>query len=266
MAYTYTDAKNLFDGGGDQPLSAWQGTATVNGSNNLGLAYNGNTLPHRVIASLSYRQEYLGHLGTTVSFFYEGATQGRYSYQYSADFNRDGANADLIYIPKSASEITFVPVTTGTGASTVTQFTAQQQSDAFFAFVDQDPYLSKHKGEYAERNGAQFPWRNQVDVKILQDIFTNIGGKRNSLQVSLDIFNFGNLLNNNWGRIKQTTFNNFLEPQNVANLTNAATGPTPTFRFGRDNVTGQLLTTTFRDAVSLSSTYYMQLGLRYSFN
>ncbi|AMJ64193.1 TonB-dependent receptor [Hymenobacter sp. PAMC 26628] len=266
VSYTYTDAKNLFDGGGDQPLSAWQGTATVNGSNNLGLAYNGNTLPHRVIASLSYRQEYLGHLGTTISLYYEGATQGRYSYQYSADFNRDGANADLIYIPKNASEITFVPVTTGTGASTVTQFTAQQQSDAFFAFVDQDPYLSKHKGEYAERNGAQFPWRSEVDVKILQDIFTNLGPKRNSLQVSLDIFNLGNLLNNNWGRVKQTTFNTFLEPQNVANLTNAATGPTPTFRFGRDNVTGQLLTTAFRDAVSLGSTYYMQVGLRYIFN
>jgi hypothetical protein len=34
-------------------------------------------------------------------------------------------------------------------------------------------------------------------AKVLQDIFTNIGGKRNSLQVSLDIFNLGNLLNNN---------------------------------------------------------------------
>ncbi|MVN78837.1 TonB-dependent receptor [Hymenobacter sp. HMF4947] len=265
LAYTYTNSKNLFDGGGDQPLSAWQGTATVNGSNNLALGYNGNTLPHRVIASLSYRQEYLGHLGTTISLYYEGATQGRYSYVYSADFNRDGANADLIYIPKDASEITFVPVTVGTGTAAVT-YSAQQQSDAFFAFVDQDKYLSKHKGEYAERNGAQYPWRNEVDVKILQDIFANVGGKRNSLQVSLDIFNFGNLLNNNWGRVQQTTFNNFLEPQNVANLTTAASGPKPTFRLGRDNVTSQLLSTTFRNAVSLSSTYYMQLGLRYTFN
>ncbi len=266
VAYTYTDAQNLYDGGGDQPLSAWQGTASVNGSNNLPLSYNGNTLPHRVIASLSYRAEYLGHLGTTFSFFYEGATQGRYSYLYSADFNRDGANADLIYIPKDPSEITFVPVTTGSGATLQTQFTAQQQSDAFFAFIKQDPYLSQHQGAYAERNGAQFPWRSQIDVKILQDIFTNLGGKRNSLQVSLDIFNLGNLLNNNWGRVQQLTFNNFLEPQNVSTLTTAATSPKPTFRFGRDAVTGQLLTNTFRDAVTLSSTYYMQVGLRYSFN
>ncbi|TPG66375.1 TonB-dependent receptor [Hymenobacter nivis] len=265
VAYTYTDSKNLFDGGGDQPLSAWQGTPTVNGSNNLALSYNGNTLPHRVIGSLSYRAEYLGHLGTTISMYYEGATQGRYSYTYSTDFNRDGANADLIYIPKDASEITFVPVTVGTGAAAVT-YSAQQQSDAFFKFVDQDKYLSQRKGQYAERNGAQLPWRSEVDVKILQDLFTNVGGKRNSLQLSLDIFNLGNLLNNNWGRQQQLTYNTFLEPQNVAALTTAATSPKPTFRLGRDNVTNQLISNTFRDAVNTGSTYYMQVGLRYIFN
>ncbi|OGX91541.1 TonB-dependent receptor [Hymenobacter coccineus] len=265
VAYTYTDSKNLYDGGGDQPLSAWQGTATVSGANNLPLGFNGNVLPHRVIAALSYRAEYLGHLGTTISLYYEGATQGRYSYLYSADFNRDGANADLVYIPRDASEINFVPVTVGTGAAAVT-YSAQQQSDAFFKFVDQDKYLSQHKGQYAERNGAQLPWRSEVDVKILQDLFTNVGGKRNSLQLSLDIFNLGNLLNNNWGRVQTLTFNNFLEPQNVSSLTTAATGARPTFRLGRDNVTSQLISTTFRDAVTLGSTYYMQVGLRYSFN
>lgn len=268
VSYTYTDAKNLYDGGGDQPLSAWQGTATVNGANNPPLGINGNTLRNRVVAAFSYRAEYVGHLGTTISFYYEGASPGRYSYLYSNDFNRDGASADLIYIPRDASEITFVPITTGTGASLVTNFTAQQQSDAFFAFVNQDPYLSQHKGGYAERNGASLPWRNEVDVKILQDVFTSIGGKRNSLQVSLDIFNLGNLLNNNWGRVQQLTFNNsaILEPQNVNSLTTAASGPKPTFRLSRDAVTGQLLSSTFRDVVSLASTYYMQLGLRYTFN
>ena len=266
VAYTHTNSKNLYDGDGTQPLSAWQGTATVNGSNNLPLGLNGNTLPNRVIAALSYRQEYLGHLGTTVSLYYEGATQGRYSYLYSSDFNRDGANADLAYIPRNASEITFVPITSGTGASTVTLFTVQQQIDAFAAFVNQDKYLSQHQGGYAERNAATYPWRHEVDVKILQDLFTNIGAKRSTLQLSLDIFNLGNLLNNNWGRVQQLAFNNFLEPVNVAALTTADSSPKPTFRLGRDNVTGQLINSTFRDAVSLSSTYYMQVGLRYIFN
>ncbi|MBC8081706.1 MAG: TonB-dependent receptor, partial [Hymenobacter sp.] len=265
VAYTHTEAKNLYDGGGDQPFSSWQGTSTVSGPNNLPLGINGNTLPDRVIGTLSYSREYLKHLGTTVSVFYEGASQGRYSYTYSADFNRDGAPGDLIYVPANPAEITFVPVTIGTGATAVT-YSAQQQSDAFFAFIDQDKYLRKRKGEYAERNGAKLPWVHQFDAKILQDIFTNIGGKRNTLQVSLDVFNAGSLLRNEWGRRQQLTFNNFLEPQNVAALTTAENGPRPTFRLGRDNRTGELLNNTFRESVGTGSTYNMQIGLRYIFN
>ena len=117
---------------------------------------------------------------------YEGGIQGRFSYVYSADLNRDGTNLDLIYIPKNPSEITFVSKTVGSGATAVT-FTPQQQSDMFFAYVAQDKYLSKHMGEYAQRNEAKYPWHNDVDVKFVQDIFLNIGKKRNTLQFSVDI-------------------------------------------------------------------------------
>lgn len=68
--------------------------------------------------------------------------------------------------------------------------------------------------------------------------------------------------------MQQLTFNTFLVPVNTANLTTGTSGngTSPTFRLSRDNVTNQLLSSTFRDAVSLSSTYYMQVGLRYIFN
>ena len=44
-------------------------------------------MQHRVIASASYRREYLGHLGTTLSFFFEASPAGRYSYLYGGDMN-----------------------------------------------------------------------------------------------------------------------------------------------------------------------------------
>jgi hypothetical protein len=43
------------------------------------------------------------------------------------------------------------------------------------------------------------PMFNRVDVSIMQDIFKNIGGKRNAGQIRFDMTNFGNLLNHNWG-------------------------------------------------------------------
>lgn len=262
IAYVKNDARNLFDGGGDQPASAWQGTSTVNGSNNPTLSYANYVIPNRIISAVSFRKDYIKHLATSLSVVYEGSASGRFSYNYSADINRDGANADLIYVPKDASEITFVPLTIGSGATAVT-YTAQQQSDAFFAYVAQDKYLSSKQGQYAERNGSIIPWRNQFDVKFLQDIFTNIKGRKNTLQFSADIFNLGNFINNEWGVQKIVNNSNILVPTNAAALVAGGTVK-PTYRLGQDR--GGLIKETFRTNIGFGSTYYLQIGLRYIFN
>lgn len=267
IAYVASIADNKFDGGGDQPLSAWQGTATVNGANSPELGNASYIVPNRVIATVSYRKEYLKHLATTISLTYEGASQGRFSYVYGgssaqADFNRDGTSNDLIYIPRNPSDITFVPRTLGSGVTAVT-YTAQQQSDAFFRYIEQDKYLRNHKGEYAERNAVERPWRNEVNVKLLQDIFVNVGRKRNTIQFTLDIFNFGNLLNPSWGIFETINAPGILIPTNATSLVPGGTVK-PTFQLA--NVGNELISSTYRDNVSIFSTYYMQFGLRYIFN
>jgi outer membrane receptor protein involved in Fe transport len=281
VAYVKSKAKVLFDGNGDQLLNTWSLTQIVNNSNDPELSYANYVVPDRVIATVSYRREYLKHLGTTVSLFFEGSISNRFSYTYSSDFNRDGQNNDLIYIPANASEISFADQTYGTGSTAVT-YTARQQSDLFFRYIEQDKYLSAHKGQYAERNGAKYPWRNQVDVKFAQDIFASIGKKRNTLQFTLDIFNFGNMLNKSWGIFRTANVGAtgaLLVPRNVTNTANISlnvngvatsvpaftpTGTTkPYFSLVSDrNVP---ITSTFRDVNTISSTYYMQFGLRYIF-
>ena len=254
LAYTYTDARDLSGNPGSQAASAWSGNPAVRGHNDLDFSFAQFAVPHRVVGSFSYRFEYLKSLATTISLFYDGANTGRYSYRYTADFNRDGINADLIYIPRDPSEITFTDVVSGGNV----QFTAQQQSDAFFAYIDQDPYLSKNKGKYADRNGALFPWRHRFDLRLLQDIFTNIKGRRNTLQLSIDILNVGNLVNSDWGIIQTTNYNN-----GAILVPNVAANGTATFQMARVN--NQLPTTTFRNITNTSTTWGMQVGLRYIF-
>ncbi len=259
IAYTKSFANNLYDGGGDQPFSAFTGTRQYDGTNFPELSYADYIVPDRLNAMVSYRKEYFKHLATTISVFYNGESQGRFSYTYGADFNRDGINGnDLIYVPKDASEITFVPKT----VNGVT-YSAQEQSDLFFAYIEQDKYLRSRKGQYAQRNGGLFPWRNQVDVRILQDVFTNIGKNKNTLQFSIDIFNFGNLLNSSWSTVKTLNNGAILVPTNQNNLVPGGT-VRPTFQLATDR--SGLATSTFRDNASITSTYYMQFGLRYLFN
>ena len=260
LAYIKSFANNLYDGGGDQPLSAWQATPTF-GSPNIGaLGYSGFVVPDRLVASFSIRKEYFKHFATTVSLAYTGSIDGRFSYLYGADFNRDGFNGnDLIYIPANPSEITFANFTYPNGVT----YTAAQQSELFFKYIEQDKYLKAHKGQYAERNGGQYPWRNQMDIKILQDLFINVGKAKNTIQLSLDILNFGNLIDANWGKVKTLNAASVLVPTNPQAISPGGT-VMPTFRLATDR--NGPVTTTFRDNVSIFSTYYMQMGLRYIFN
>ncbi len=213
LAYTYSMAMDVTANPGSTAASTWQFNNTSGTQNTKELSYSSFAIPHRIIGTFSYRREFIKHLGTTLSLLYDGSQQqgGRFSYIYgaaggtapagfsnTADINYDGNSSDLMYIPRNPGEITFIPLTVGSGATAVT-YTAQQQSDAFFAFIDQDKYLSKHKGQVAERNAVLYPFYHKVDFKFLQDVFTNIGSRRATLQFSADISNFLNMLNKDWG-------------------------------------------------------------------
>ncbi|HNJ94933.1 MAG TPA: carboxypeptidase regulatory-like domain-containing protein [Ferruginibacter sp.] len=280
LAYTYSMAMDVTSNPGSTASSTWGGNPTTGTQNTKELSYSSFAVPHRIIGTFSYRREFLKHLGTTISLFYEGSQQqgGRFSYIYgaaggtapsgfsnTADINYDGNSSDLMYIPKDPSQITFIPVTVGSG-STARTYTAQEQSDAFFRFIEQDKYLRKHKGMVAERNGVLFPFYHRVDLKFLQDIFTNIGSRRMTLQFSADCQNFLNLLNKDWGLRDFFVVNNPLRATK-----NATTGEvryqlatyTPNDAPAGSNPI--LVDKTFIRSASTTSTWSLQLGLRLIF-
>ena len=259
LAYTYNDVKDITGNPGSQAASAWSNNVAVGSLNNLELANSEFAMPHRVVGSVSYKFNYFGEWGTTVSLFYNGSNLGRFSYRYSADLNQDGATADLLYVPASPSEITFTDFRTGTGSAAVVKYTAQQQSDAFFAYIEQDDYLRTRKGQYAERNGALLPWLNRFDFKLLQDFGFKVGNTVQKFQFSVDVLNIGNLLSSKWGVAQR------LNVANAALLrpTVAANG---TVTYQLVETSGALPTRTFVDNVTINNTWGAQLGLRYLFN
>ena len=89
-------------------------------------------------------------------------------------------------------------------------YTEAQQQEAFDKFIDQDPYLSKRRGQYVERNSNVLPMLHRVDLSITQDFYVNIAGKRNSFQFRADILNFTNMVNRDWGVSQRATATNIL--------------------------------------------------------
>lgn len=271
-AYTYGRSKSVNDGQSSQNSSNWR-VANIRGRNDVDLGNSIFDLGSRIIASVTYRKEYLKHFGTTISLYYTGQSGERYSYGYidgTQNIVKDytGTSSDrgltLIYIPRTASEINLTPYTP---SGTTTPVTVEQQWAALDAFINGDKYLSKHRGEYAEKNGIRTPFTHIFDMHIAQDIFINQkDGKRHTLQVTFDIFNLGNLLNNDWGRIYSTrqgmSYNNF----GLINFTGfAADGTTPQFQFRTPAKNDNKTVATIDDFGVQSARWQAQLGFRYIF-
>lgn len=195
IAYTYTESKDLFSGSSSQNQSSFFRTGTINGSNNITLGHNPFSVGSRIVGFVSYHKEYIKHLGTTLSLVYNGQAGSRFSYMIAGDPGRytsgSGNQFSLMYIPKNSSEIKFVDLKDRSAA---------QQWTELDNFIKANPYLNERRGKYAERNGDRTPFSHQFDLKIVQDLFTQVGGKKNTIQLSVDVMNVGALLNKNWGK------------------------------------------------------------------
>ena len=255
LAYTYTLATEISPNPGSQATSAWQSIINVGTPNSEELYNSAYSIPHRVVATLSYRKEYANHFASTISLFYEGSAQARFSYIIGGDLNGDGNNSsDLMYIYAKGSDVNFIDVKNSDGSM---KYSIADQQAAYDQFVSNSPYLRRHKGQYAERNSALSPWYNRVDVRFLQDFFIMAGGTKHTIQFSVDVLNLPNLISKDWGIKDLYTINNPLTYKSIS-----STG-TPVYTLAEFNK--QLVTTPFQNNISNLSTWGMQLGLRYIF-
>lgn len=267
VAYTYTFAQDLNIGTSDRSSSSWSTNNITLNPNQPELGYSNFSIPHRVVIGGSYRFNYAANkMATTVGLYYSGANQERYHFRYGSDVNGDGQTNDLVYIPADPSQITFVE---GFKVGSKT-YTAQQQKDAFFAFVENDPYLRKHKGQYMERYGALLPWVNNLDLRILQDFAFDALNRKHTFQLTVDVVNFLNLLNDDWGTRYVYNFGSFSDqgllglPTSGSSSNNTGNESfnrnTPKFTFNPDGPKKA-----YQTDYSTFSTWGLQLGLRYIF-
>lgn len=262
FAYTYSAAKDISSNPGSSASSAYSSNTGIGSLNNPGLSYSNFSTPHSLVGYATYRIEYAKMFATTISISYKGYQTGRWSYTYSNDLNNDGFSSDLMYIPKDASEITFVDYTPTGGVL----MTAAEQSAAFFEYVNDNDYLSKHKGEYAERFGHVQPWVHRFDIKILQDIFTNFGSNRKyTLQLSIDLLNVGNMINDNWGTISYVPLANYENIRPLTMVGRPTVTTAPTFRLNANTVDAFKAGTSLTKTISTSNTWGALFGLRFIF-
>jgi hypothetical protein len=258
-AYSYGESKNTVDPG-SIASGTWFNNPVTKDPNNPGLGYSSNFMGHRVFATASYSKDIFKFGNTSISLFWEGRTLGNASYVAGGDLNNDGGTSnDLIYIPATKAEMNFQAFT----ASGVT-FTAAQQADAFEAYILQDKYLSANRGGYAERGAVIMPMVYRADLSFAQQLFTNVGGKRNTLEFRVDILNVGNLIDSDYGVGKTFNSTQLLVVPSAAQGGAASADGRPQYRMR--NLGTSLVTETYRATAGVADVWRMQFGLRYIFN
>lgn len=259
IAYSYGDSRSVNDGG-SIAQSIWRDRQVAGDPNANVMSYSNFYQPHRVVAAAYYRKEYAKYFATSIGFTFEGANGGTASYVYSGDLNNDGLTSnDLIYVPRDQNDIVLETVNASDTRSTAVIW------GQLNAYINQDPYLSHRRGQYAERNALLLPFYKRLDLNFTQDFYVNVKDKRNTIRFTMDIFNFGNLLNRNWGIFQTTNRAALLNFKRVE-----TTGPNagkPVFSFPYLDAANQIpLTTTFQNSTAQGSRWQVQMGLRYIFN
>ncbi len=262
-SYTWTRSMSVNNGGSSVAESNWRFNYTYRNSNDPELGRSAYNVPHRLQASVYYHANYGSkkEWQTTVGLIYQGRSGSPYTLYYYGDVNEDGANGnDLFFIPTDAQidKMRFDETDFSANALTKAVFgegftapklTEDMQRQLMKYWIGNDSYMKKHRGEFYKRYADNLAFEHHFDVHLAQKYSFKVGGQMNSLELSFDIINVGNLLNKDWGHTHGDGFGVYYSPVNYQ-------------KNGHYQFTGGYAT---RDYSDYYSRWRGQVGLRYTF-
>ena len=250
-AYTHTESKEISGMPGSAATSAYSGLYSIDGPTFVGLQRSQYVIPDKVTASVGYMFPALfDGDGVRINLFYTAFSAGAYSYFYSNDMNGDGLATDLIYIPNDVNDLKWASV---------------EDMNAFKTFMDNDPYLSTHKGQYAEAYAGRSPWRHLLDARIAKTFKKTYGKTTHCFELSVNAGNVLNMINSSWGLTRYSCYGALdayaVTPLKVDHIEDN----TPVFSMNK--VDGEYPTSTYDryNETNANQCWSLMFGLKYSF-
>lgn len=210
-------------------------------------------IEHRFVLNLGYEREFIEGYETTVNLFFERRSGEPFSWVLGSFRNDsfgdqgqfDDSDVYLPYIPTGADD-PFVDFsqTFDDGSLNYEQFMA----------IIQQAGLESYAGGYVPKYAGRQPWVTTMDLAITQEIPGFMEGHKGSIYLNID--NFANLLNDDWGK-----FYDFRFPQQI--LIDWGLNPQGQYvyseRFRGTN------TSNFSQFNTEESAWRIKVGVRYTF-
>ncbi|MDF9827888.1 hypothetical protein M2103_001688 [Ereboglobus sp. PH5-5] len=192
VAYTHTNTIEAVYGNSSVALSCWR-SRTVFDPNAVEPHRGDGEIRHRVLVNITKRLNLFSIGATTLTLTYNGHSGLPYSLRAYNDVNGDGQYNDIMYIPSFGD--TSVAGDGNTASNYI--FASAADRDTFYKLVK---HYGLAEGQKTKVNGQRYPWVNQFDLHIAQQI--KLPGWRHKLELAVDVLNVGNMLNDKWGLIR----------------------------------------------------------------
>ncbi len=191
LSYTYTHATEVGSDGSSQAFSSYQYVSRLDPNQEIATTA-GRQVRDSIKATLGWEKALFGDYKTSASLFFNGRSGLPYTWTFNGDANGDRIFQDPAYIPLvNDPNVSY-------GNATAAQIAA------FHEFISSDPYLNSRRGGVAGRHESRYPWVNTFDVSFQQELPGFFKDHRTVLR--LDIYNVGNLINDDWGQTYGGTF------------------------------------------------------------
>lgn len=180
-----------------------------------------------------------------MSVFVRARSGTPYALTTTGDANGDGVQRnDLLYIPRDSADLSLqVPA----------------HFAALDAWIERQPCVRAQRGRIMHRNSCRNPFVSTIDARLSQRLTV---GRHRQAELSVDLFNAVNLLNRNWGLVRESTATEFLPTLNVVRADaprNRVLYAVPT---GRD---GQPVLPPINRVTLDASRWRAQIGLRFDY-
>lgn len=265
-SYTWTRSMSVNSGTSSVAGSNWMFNTTYRNPNNPELGFSAYNVPHNIQASAYYHVAYGSskQWQSTIGLIYQAKSGSPYVIEMYGDMNGDGARGnDLMWIPtdEQIDKMHFVATTVNNSNNTYPLITRvlgegykgnlseEQQRALLKQWIAEDSYMRDHRGQYFERYADNLAFEHHFDLHFAQKYSFKVAGQINSLELSFDIINLGNLLNKDWGHTYGDGFGRYFSPFNYEG--------DGMFKFDGTHIN--------RDYNSYNSRWRGQIGLRYTF-
>ncbi|MCP2669420.1 TonB-dependent receptor [Maricaulaceae bacterium EIL42A08] len=198
FGYTYTEAEDLLEYTSSRAVSAWRGIVGTD-RNNPVVATSSNEIEHKFTVTLGYENEFVADLTSRFNVFGFMQSGPGFSYGYNVGGSNPIFGRALGGSPRDGADLLYVPLA---GGDPAVEFASAADEAAFDNFVRQEG-LEQFRGTFVPRNFGSSPWTQRWDFRFTQDLPGIPGAEQyvgeNRFQFVLDIENFPNLLNDEWG-------------------------------------------------------------------